>query len=142
MLIIPRTAGVSSSSTQWRMRRKPRPRTVARCDALVPITLFTSVTFTVFSGFGLSALAAFLAAAGDFRAAFFTAGLAAFFAAGFFAAGLAAFLAAGFFSDVFFGAAFFAALFFVVAFFAAAFFAAVFFSAMVTPESLRQSCRA
>ena len=48
-MIIPRTAGVSCSSTVWWRRRRPRPRTVARWDCLVPITLLTSVTFTFLS---------------------------------------------------------------------------------------------
>jgi len=123
LLIIPRTAGVSSSSTLWRIRRSPRPRTVARWDSLVPITLFTNVTLTVFSGLGLLALAAFREAA-VFRGAAFAAGV--FFAP------------VAFFAAVFFGAAL------AAVFFAAVFFAAVFFvSAMlITPEFLRRSCRA
>src|SRR5574337_505768 len=46
--IIPRTAGVSSSSRTALSRRRPRPRTVARCDALQPIGLLTSLTLSVF----------------------------------------------------------------------------------------------
>ncbi|AFJ84656.1 hypothetical protein MYA_0287 [Burkholderia sp. KJ006] len=42
MLIMPRTAGVSCSSLTELSRRRPRPRTVARCDSRVPIRLFTS----------------------------------------------------------------------------------------------------
>src|SRR5262249_61305317 len=41
---MPRIAGVSSNSTVWCSRRKPRPRTVRRCGALHAIGLFTSVT--------------------------------------------------------------------------------------------------
>lgn len=48
-MIIPRTAGVSCNSELLLIRRKPRPRTVALCDCLVPIKLFTSVTFTFLS---------------------------------------------------------------------------------------------
>src|SRR5919201_1359505 len=44
---MPRVAGVSFSSTVWRMRRRPRPRTVVACFRSNPIGLFTSVTLTV-----------------------------------------------------------------------------------------------
>jgi hypothetical protein len=129
LLIIPRTDGVSSSSTLWRIRRNPRPRTVARCDAFVPITLFTSVTLTVFPGFTFSVLAtdgssvllaAVFAAVGSFGAAV----SAADFAAGFFGVVFAVdSLVAGTFSTVL--------------------SSVVFFSAMlITPESLRPSCHA
>src|SRR5436309_9232698 len=58
---MPRTAGVSSSSTVWWSRRRPSPRTVARWLARVLIGLRTSVTFTVlpggvFAGLPLAAL--------------------------------------------------------------------------------------
>ncbi|ERI31823.1 hypothetical protein BURCENBC7_AP6389 [Burkholderia cenocepacia BC7] len=42
LLIMPRTAGVSCSSLTELSRRRPRPRTVARCDSRVPIRLLTS----------------------------------------------------------------------------------------------------
>src|SRR6185436_2402557 len=48
---MPRTAGVSSSSTVWLMRRRPRPRTVARWLSRVPTTPRTSVTLTVLPDF-------------------------------------------------------------------------------------------
>src|SRR5205814_473814 len=48
LLIMPRTAGVSSSSRSLLSLRRPRPRTVARCDSLVPAMLLTSLTLTVF----------------------------------------------------------------------------------------------
>lgn len=48
-MIIPLIAGVSSSTEELCRRRNPSPRTVARCDTLVPMRLLTSVTFTVFS---------------------------------------------------------------------------------------------
>lgn len=47
-LIIPRTAGVSGSSTDWRNFLNPSPLTHIRCCRLVPIGLLTSVTFSVF----------------------------------------------------------------------------------------------
>src|SRR5665647_3539020 len=46
---MPRTAGVSCNSLVLLMPRRPRPRTVARCDSLVPIGLRTSWTFTLVS---------------------------------------------------------------------------------------------
>src|SRR3954453_14961954 len=48
---MPRTAGVSSSSTVWLMRRSPSPRTVARWLSRVPTTPRTNVTLTVLPGF-------------------------------------------------------------------------------------------
>src|SRR5450830_942475 len=45
---MPRTAGVSSSSETELTRRRPRPRTGARCDSRVPIRPMTSWTLTVF----------------------------------------------------------------------------------------------
>src|SRR6201997_1848550 len=45
---MPRTAGVSSSVETLLRRRRPRPRTVARCSCLVPMMLRTSLTVTVF----------------------------------------------------------------------------------------------
>src|SRR5690606_20127534 len=45
---MPRTAGVSSSSRVWLTFLSPRPSTVARWLALVPIGLLTRVTFSVF----------------------------------------------------------------------------------------------
>src|SRR5512139_1658952 len=44
---MPRTSGVSFTTTVWCMRRRPRPRTVARCRWIWPKWLFTSVTLTV-----------------------------------------------------------------------------------------------
>src|SRR5512139_1643263 len=41
---MPRMAGVSSSSTVWRMRRRPRPRTVALCGVSAPRRPLTCVT--------------------------------------------------------------------------------------------------
>src|ERR1700744_1780138 len=49
LLIMPRTAGVSCNSLTELSRRRPRPRTVARCDSRVPIRLLTSCTLTVLS---------------------------------------------------------------------------------------------
>src|SRR3954466_7067211 len=48
---MPRTAGVSSSSTVWLMRRSPSPRTVARWLSRVPTTPRTRVTLTVLPDF-------------------------------------------------------------------------------------------
>src|SRR3954470_16389138 len=48
---MPRTAGVSSSSTVWLMRRSPSPRTVARWLSRVPTTPRTNVTLTVLPDF-------------------------------------------------------------------------------------------
>src|SRR6476469_6851440 len=44
---MPRVAGVSMISNVELMRRRPRPRTVARWDSMVPIRLLTSVTLMV-----------------------------------------------------------------------------------------------
>lgn len=44
---MPLTEGVFSTTAELPMRRKPKPRTHARCDSMVPIRLLTSVTFTV-----------------------------------------------------------------------------------------------
>src|SRR5260221_4572694 len=44
---MPRTAGVSLSSTECRMRRRPRLFTTVPCVRLNPVGLFVSVTFTV-----------------------------------------------------------------------------------------------
>src|ERR1700761_1722689 len=49
LLIMPRTAGVSCNSLTELSRRRPRPRTVARCVSRVPIRLLTSWTLTVLS---------------------------------------------------------------------------------------------
>src|SRR6185369_13209408 len=54
--IIPRTAGVSSSVDSLLVLRRPRPRTVARCDSRVPATLLTSLILTVFLSAGLSVM--------------------------------------------------------------------------------------
>src|ERR1700759_9848 len=56
---MPRTAGVSSSVETLFRRRRPRPRTVARCSCFVPMMLRTSLTVTVF----LSAMSILLSAA-------------------------------------------------------------------------------
>src|SRR5882724_1206892 len=48
LLIMPRTAGVSSSVYSLLSLRSPRPRTVARWDSRVPAMLRTSLTVTVF----------------------------------------------------------------------------------------------
>ena len=48
---MPRISGVSASVAVSRMRRRPSPRTVARCAFSCPKTLFTSVTLICF-GFG------------------------------------------------------------------------------------------
>ena len=47
-LTIPRTAGVFSRSRVSWILRSPSPRTVARWVSLVPITLFFSVTRSLF----------------------------------------------------------------------------------------------
>lgn len=44
---MPRTEGVSSTSTVWRMRRRPRPATQALCEAMRWAGLRSNVTFTV-----------------------------------------------------------------------------------------------
>src|SRR5471032_155646 len=49
LLIMPRTAGVSCNSLTELSRRRPKPRTVARCVSRVPIRLLTSWTLTVLS---------------------------------------------------------------------------------------------
>src|SRR3990167_8335734 len=49
LLIMPRTAGVSSNSETELMPRRPRPRTVARCVSRVPIKPMTNLTLTVFA---------------------------------------------------------------------------------------------
>src|SRR4029079_16106383 len=46
---MPRTSGVSTSSTTWFMRRRPRPRTVATCPVLQPAVLLTSFTLIFLS---------------------------------------------------------------------------------------------
>ena len=46
---MPRTAGVSCNSLTELSRRRPKPRTVARCVSRVPIRLLTSWTLTVLS---------------------------------------------------------------------------------------------
>src|SRR5687768_5591473 len=56
---MPRTSGVSGSSTEWRMRRSPIPCTVWPCVLLKPIGLLTSVIVSFFAP--ASFLAAFLA---------------------------------------------------------------------------------
>src|SRR5450830_657911 len=48
LLIMPRTDGVSCNSETEFTRRRPRPRTVARCDSRVPIKPLTNCTLTVF----------------------------------------------------------------------------------------------
>ncbi len=45
---MPRLDGVSITSTIWLIRRKPKPRTHARCSGRVPIMLFSSFTLIVF----------------------------------------------------------------------------------------------
>src|ERR1700712_4079258 len=45
---MPRTAGVSSNTLVLFSLRRPRPTTVARCEARVPMGLRTSLTVTVF----------------------------------------------------------------------------------------------
>src|SRR5580765_5755146 len=47
LLIMPRTAGVSSRVDSLFSLRRPRPRTVARCDSRVPLMLRTSLIFTI-----------------------------------------------------------------------------------------------
>ena len=47
LLIMPRIAGVSSTSTVWCIRRKPRPAKHSLCLGSEPIGLRTSVTLTV-----------------------------------------------------------------------------------------------
>src|ERR1700744_2734819 len=49
LLIMPRTAGVSCNSLTELSRRRPRPRTVARCVSRGPIRLLTGWTLTVLS---------------------------------------------------------------------------------------------
>src|SRR5471032_831164 len=49
LLIMPRTDGVSCNSATELTRRRPRPRTVARCDSRVPIKPLTNCTLTVFA---------------------------------------------------------------------------------------------
>ena len=46
-LTIPRISGVSLRSTTWCIRRRPRPRTVARCPSGQPMTLPISLTLMV-----------------------------------------------------------------------------------------------
>src|SRR4051812_15048560 len=48
LLIMPRTAGVSTNSTTWSMRLSPRPRTVSRCERSQPTTLFSRRTLIFF----------------------------------------------------------------------------------------------
>src|SRR5258708_3834827 len=66
---MPRTAGVSSSSTVWLMRRSPRPRTVARWLSRVPIRPRTSVTLTFLPDFASALSAGFLKSESSFVAA-------------------------------------------------------------------------
>src|SRR5690606_5613791 len=58
LLIMPRTEGVSSTSTVWPIRRRPRPRTQALCFSSRPLVLFTCVTLILSAivTFRLSAL--------------------------------------------------------------------------------------
>ena len=51
MWIIPRVSGVSTSSTVWRMRRRPIPSTVSAWVRLNPIGLRTRVILTVLPDF-------------------------------------------------------------------------------------------
>src|SRR5665647_6816 len=44
---MPRTSGVSTNSRVLRILRRPRPRTVARCDSWQPIGLRTNCTVIV-----------------------------------------------------------------------------------------------
>src|SRR3990170_4266644 len=63
---MPRTCGVSTTSTVWLMRRRPMPRTVSRCACLQPMMLFASVTFIFLSAMlPLSARAQSAVIAGD-----------------------------------------------------------------------------
>src|ERR1700712_833641 len=63
---MPRTAGVSSSVETLLRRRRPRPRTVARCSCLVPMMLRTSLTVTVCLLDVLSAISILLRLTEDF----------------------------------------------------------------------------
>src|SRR5471032_1459849 len=49
LLIMPRTDGVSCNSATELTRRRPRPRTVARCASRLPIKPLTNCTLTVFA---------------------------------------------------------------------------------------------
>src|SRR6185436_16679051 len=51
---MPRTSGVSTSSTVWCSRRRPRPRTVATCAVLQPLVLRTSFTLIFFAAMDYS----------------------------------------------------------------------------------------